>query len=84
MRSFNLDDCTNMFMAEVDTGEPLSHGLNTPDATYYFKADDRMEIDNWVRVFKPFVQAATAYPFRRGSRNSVGSLDAVDKTGLCL
>ncbi|KAK3728583.1 hypothetical protein QZH41_011672 [Actinostola sp. cb2023] len=83
-RSLNLDDCTNMFSAEVDTGEPFSHGLNTPDATYYFKADNRLEIDNWIRVFKPFVQAASAFPFRRGNRNSVGSIEAIEKPAVVL
>lgn len=72
-----LDDCTNIFAGEVDTGEPFSVGLNTTDSTHYFKAENRLDIDNWTRVFRPFVQAAGGYTRKRGSRNSVGSIEAL-------
>ena len=74
--TINLDDCTGMFVGEVDTGEPFSIGIKMPSRTYFLKADNRLEMDNWFRVFRPFIQAAGAYAPRphRWSSSSDGSI----------
>ena len=59
--SINLDDCIGMFVAEFETGDPFSIGIKLESRTYYLKADNRLELDNWFRVLKPFIQAAGAY-----------------------
>ena len=62
-----------MFVGEGDTGEPFSIGLKLGKKTYYLKAENRLELDNWSRVLKPFVQASPAYIPRRNSSTSSAS-----------
>lgn len=62
-----------MFIGEADTGEPFSIGLKLGKTTYYLKAENRLELDNWSRVLKPFVQASQAFVPRRGSSSSSDS-----------
>ena len=71
--SINLDFCSGMFIGEADTGEPFSIGLKLGKTTYYLKAENRLELDNWSRVLKPFVQASQAFVPRRGSSSSSDS-----------
>ena len=66
----NLDLCSGMFIGEADTGEPFSIGLKLGKAIYYLKAENRLELDNWSRVLKPFVQASQAFIPRRSSSSS--------------
>ena len=70
--SFNLDSCGGMFVGEYDTGEPFSMGLKFPDSTLFFRAENRLEMDNWSRVLRPFVQAAQPLPSYRGRSSSGG------------
>lgn len=62
-----------MFVGEADTGEPFSIGLKLGKTTYYLKAENRLELDNWSRVLKPFVQASQAFVPRRSSSSSSDS-----------
>ena len=62
-----------MFIGEADTGEPFSIGLKLGKTTYYLKAENRLELDNWSRVLKPFVQASQAFVPRRSSSSSSDS-----------
>ena len=71
--SVNLDNCSGMFVGEGDIGEPFSIGLKVAKMTYYLKAENRLELDNWSRVLKPFVQASQAYIPRRNSSTSSAS-----------
>lgn len=61
--SVSLDDCTGLMSAEVDTNEPFSIGIKTSPKTHYLKAENRLEMDNWCRVLKPFVIASPGYRF---------------------
>ena len=68
-----------MFIGEGDTGEPFSIGLKVGKLTYYLKAENRLELDNWSRVLKPFVQASQAYiPRRSSSTSSTSSTESAD------
>ncbi|KAL9957137.1 hypothetical protein ACROYT_G038739 [Oculina patagonica] len=71
--NINLDFCSGMFIGEADTGEPFSIGLKLGKTTYYLKAENRLELDNWSRVLKPFVQASQAFVPRRSSSSSSDS-----------
>ena len=71
--NINLDFCSGMFIGEADTGEPFSIGLKLGKMTYYLKAENRLELDNWSRVLKPFVQASQAFVPRRSSSSSSDS-----------
>jgi len=62
-----------MFIGEADTGEPFSIGLKLGKTIYYLKAENRLELDNWSRVLKPFVQASQAFVPRRSSSSSSDS-----------
>lgn len=64
-----------MFIGEADTGEPFSIGLKLGKSTYYLKAENRLELDNWSRVLKPFVQASQAFIPRRSSSSSSAESD---------
>ncbi|XP_029192267.2 trichohyalin-like [Acropora millepora] len=73
----NLDNCSGIFIAEADTAEPFSVGLKVGKTTHYLKAENRLELDNWSRVLKPFVQASQAYiPRRTSSSSSVSSSES--------
>lgn len=73
----NLDHCSGMFVGEGDTGEAFSIGLKLGKMTNYLKAENRLELDNWSRVLKPFVQASSAYiPRRNSSTSSTSSTDS--------
>ena len=66
-----------MFVGEGDIGEPFSIGLKIAKMTYYLKAENRLELDNWSRVLKPFVQASQAYiPRRNSSTSSTSSTES--------
>ena len=71
--NINLDFCSGMFIGEADTGEPFSIGLKLGKTTFYLKAENRLELDNWSRVLKPFVQASQAFVPRRSSSSSSDS-----------
>lgn len=73
--NINLDFCSGMFIGEADTGEPFSIGLKLGKSTYYLKAENRLELDNWSRVLKPFVQASQAFIPRRSSSSSSAESD---------
>ncbi len=62
-----MDDCLALTSAECDTNEPFSIGIKTTAKTYYLKAENRLEMDNWCRVLKPFVIASPGYNFNRKS-----------------
>lgn len=70
-----MDFCSGMFIGEADTGEPFSIGLKLGKSTYYLKAENRLELDNWSRVLKPFVQASQAFIPRRSSSSSSAESD---------
>ena len=75
--TINLDNCSGIFIAEGDTAEPFSIGLKLGKVTHYLKAENRLELDNWSRVLKPFVHASQAYiPRRTSSSSSVSSTES--------
>ncbi|XP_032234491.2 COP1-interactive protein 1 isoform X3 [Nematostella vectensis] len=55
--NINVHDCTNIFNGESDTGETFSIGLKSENVNYYLKAENRLEMDNWSRVLKPYIQS---------------------------
>ena len=60
-----MDDCLELTNAESDTSEPFSIGVKTSAKTHYIKAENRLEIDNWCRVLKPFIIASPGYKFKK-------------------
>lgn len=65
MGNISLDDCIGLMNAEVDTSEAFSIGIKTTSKIHYLKAENRLEMDNWCRVLKPFVIASPGYNFNR-------------------
>ena len=59
-----MDDCLGLTNAGCETNEPYSIGIKTTAKTYYLKAENRLEMDNWCRVLKPFVIASPGYNFK--------------------
>ena len=82
--NINLDFCSGMFIGEADTGEPFSIGLKLGKTTYYLKAENRLELDNWSRVLKPFVHASQAFIPRRSSSSSSAESDVFVQSELAL
>jgi hypothetical protein len=65
--SISMDDCLGLTSAECETNEPFSIGIKTTAKTFYMKAENRLEMDNWCRVLKPFVIASPGYNFNKKS-----------------
>ncbi|XP_028413126.1 rootletin-like [Dendronephthya gigantea] len=71
--SINLDDCLGLTSAECDTSEQFTIGIKTLAKTHYLKAENRLEMDNWCRVLKPFVIASPGYKFNRNQTSRMMS-----------